>query len=141
MRFGQIAVFEKQVIGDLYDAKAPYLTRWKLLTTPWFAVYVHKIWVHDRDRHMHDHPWSFASLILWGGYVEQLPGKARHRRPGSFAVLRRPGIHSVRTLLREPTWTLVVRGKDHHSWGFMTEDGWEHWRSYIANRRADDEAS
>jgi hypothetical protein len=33
-------------------------------------LYLHKFYLGDRDRHLHDHPWAFRSLILWGGYFE-----------------------------------------------------------------------
>ena len=136
MRIGSLAIFEKSVIGDLFTPELPYLTRWKLVSTPWFAIYVHKIWLDDKDRHLHDHPWSFVSLILRGGYVEELPEGRRVRKPGSLRVLHRPGVHSVRSLLKTPTWTLVVRGRDHHEWGFLTEEGWKHWESYVSARSA-----
>jgi hypothetical protein len=33
-------------------------------------LYLHKFYTGDSDRHLHDHPWSFTSLILKGGYTE-----------------------------------------------------------------------
>jgi hypothetical protein len=34
-------------------------------------LYLHKIMRSDADRELHDHPWAFASLILWRGYHEE----------------------------------------------------------------------
>ena len=30
----------------------------------------------------------------------------------------------------------MVRGRDHHEWGFLTEEGWKHWESYVSARSA-----
>jgi hypothetical protein len=53
---------------DIADVGRPgiYLTRWRLLQTPWFGIYVHCIRRPDGDRHLHDHPWSFLSLVDTG---------------------------------------------------------------------------
>ena len=138
MRVGNFAAFEKQVIADLYDPDVAYLTRWKLITTPWFAVYLHKIHLNDGDRDLHDHPWPFAGVVLRGGYIEERGnGTVITRRAGSFGVLRLGDIHSVRELLRQPTWTLIARGKDQDTWGFQTPDGWVEWREYVDQKRSE----
>ena len=48
----------------------PYLTRWFLFRTEPLAVFFH--WFHrsDEDRALHDHPWTFITVILWRGYNE-----------------------------------------------------------------------
>lgn len=56
-----------------YDEDDVYLTRHKLLVTPWFAVYLHKIGTPDMRPTLHDHPWPFVAFVLRGGYVEQVP--------------------------------------------------------------------
>lgn len=40
---------------------------------PWIALRVHHIRSSDAGRDFHDHPWSFVSLILRGGYREDRP--------------------------------------------------------------------
>lgn len=53
-----------------------YLRRWYIYPRrPQFKkleprLYLHKFYNGDRDRDLHDHPWHFSSLILWGGYWE-----------------------------------------------------------------------
>lgn len=47
-----------------------YLIRYSLFSCPWFAIKLHNI-VRDDDICMHDHPWTYISIILKGGYVEQ----------------------------------------------------------------------
>src|SRR6185503_13941469 len=51
-------------------AQNDYITRLHVFKTPWFAVCLHWINGPDPEPHLHDHPVSFLSLILKGGYVE-----------------------------------------------------------------------
>lgn len=56
--------------GD--DTGDVYLRRLYLIDCPLFGVMLHNIRRPDQDRALHDHPFSFVSLILRGGYVEEL---------------------------------------------------------------------
>lgn len=127
------ALGKRHDIPDLADPQATYLTRWRLVQTPWFGVYLHAIRLPDTDRHLHDHPWDFASVVLAGGYTEELVHEDRgtrtrfvgpHRR-GSDGMLRptlklrwrrRTNVkrahvyHRVQRLTRTPTWTLALTG-------------------------------
>ena len=47
----------------------PYIDRLRIVATPMFCLYLHKIHLADGDRDLHDHPWWFASWVLRGGYV------------------------------------------------------------------------
>ena len=53
-------------------AETPYLTRWSIGLPFGCALYLHRFHRSDANE-MHDHPWSFISLILWRGYVEVVP--------------------------------------------------------------------
>ncbi|MFP5276951.1 MAG: DNA methyltransferase [Acidobacteriota bacterium] len=56
------------------DGDSPYLTRYTLFSTPWIHLCIHVFHRSDADE-LHDHPWPFASLILWGGYIEESASK------------------------------------------------------------------
>jgi len=127
-------------IPDRFDPTQTYLSRLHLLRNRWFGVYVHHIRLPDRERALHDHPWAFVSLILRGGYVEELPdGHYRgafpaadtwhrrlvSRRPGSIHRMPADGLHRIRTLADAPCWTLIVRGRREREWGFSL--GPNHW--------------
>lgn len=132
------AFMKRNDIEDITSPGDTYMTRWRLVQTPWFGVYLHKINRPDHDRDLHDHPWDFRTLVLKGGYVEDWePGSytarlaarsdIHHRRtwsPGSFHRMGLTEYHSIRELFRIPTWTFVVVGKRHVQWGYMTEYGW-----------------
>lgn len=122
-----------------------YLRRWYLLSTPWFGIYLHKILTPDKDRDLHDHPWAFLSMVLWGGYDEALGVNAMDSvmqgyRP--FSVIRRRTVfsiahrhahdaHRITRLHRSPTWTFLVVGKRRRSWGFYTANGYVDWKRYL----------
>jgi hypothetical protein len=67
---------------DIHNDSLPgsplYLRRWFLFgwnSDSWplpFAVMLHQFHRPDEDRCAHDHPWAFLSLILWGGYWEEV---------------------------------------------------------------------
>lgn len=137
------ALLQRHDIPDLLDPTDVYLTRWRIVQTPWGGVYLHAIRRPDHDRHLHDHPWSFASIILRGGYVEERETSAavaiaianmrdnhgldlgRRRKFGvaRVNVVRRGAFHSIRRLLRVPTWSLVLVGPRRSGWGYATAFG------------------
>lgn len=145
-----MGLFKKQVItavdNDGRDT-GPYLIRWAF-TTPLFGIKLHHILRSDEDRDLHDHPWSFLSLILWGGYWEhrafieshnckydiRLAGKPvtirRWHGPGSVLWRPAPSPHRLELLLGRSAWTLVFTGPKKREWGFRTVCGWIPWTTY-----------
>lgn len=149
MRIGPFKLFEKYVVRDGEDV---YLIRWRLIETPWFGVFLHKICRPDHDRHLHDHPFPFVSIILRGGYVEEIPcdcfacglkwiygvgDTTRSLRP-RFSVIRHRAtdLHRIHELPNGPAWTLVLIGRRCRDWGFQTEAGWVQWQQYLAEKEA-----
>lgn len=132
----------------------PYLIRWAL-TTPLFGIKLHHILRSDEDRDLHDHPWSFVSLILWGGYWEHVavcPGldpKDDQRdpfnglpdtnrtwyRPGSIVWRPAPSPHRLELPAGRSAWTLVLTGPKNREWGFRTVCGWIPWTEYWRAKR------
>lgn len=127
----------------------PYLDRLRLVQTPLFGVYLHRIHVPDADRDPHDHPWWFASLVLSGGYDElvwdhpedisyasrrDMIRRARTRARGrwSLRTIRRTQAHMI-TDVSGQLWTLVLTGPRRSSWGFWTAEGFADWRDYLKN--------
>lgn len=127
------------------DADSPYLTRYTLLSTPIIQVCLHIFHRSDADD-LHDHPWPFASLILWRGYVEvvqtfaALSGvdgtlyeeRARSRKyPGMLLFRSARHTHRVELINGKPAVTLVVMGPRQRTWGFWTKRGWQRWKQYF----------
>lgn len=98
-----------------------YMRRW-VIETPLFMLRLHHILRGDSREHFHDHPMSFLSLILWGGYVEHTPKGSRTCRLGNLVFRRAEDLHYLE-LIGKSAWTLLVTGRYRRSWGFHTEDG------------------
>jgi hypothetical protein len=110
-------------------------------------IYLHKFYRGDKDRDLHDHPWSFTTFILAGGYAEEcFAHETRTREKTSFvtvdgrtitwhpkfSLLHRPATVAHRVIIPEgrTAWTLVLTSPKTRSWGFHTPKGWCPWRGY-----------
>lgn len=115
-----------------------YLDRWGI-STKWFTVYLHKMSAPDPGEALHNHPWNFITIPLWGGY-EEWREKGGWRaceavRRGGIVLLeaRRPlrphrlrlsEAHRIVMLRRRVSWSLVIAGRlRRECWGFYTADG------------------
>lgn len=117
------AFMERFEVPD-YDSDGNYLTRWRIVQTPWFALYLHRFDGPDPRPTLHDHPWNFVAVVLRGGYIE------RRLDPKSMTVdeahvvrhvnvKRTHDAHSIMRLLRQPTWTLLFVGRRVRTWGYL----------------------
>jgi hypothetical protein len=129
---------------DILDDDGLYLRRWFFTPkTKWYRPrFLHYIHQSDKGRFPHDHPGSFYTSILRGGYVESIyyPKKVLFRQEQGLCVVRaqtvgtkifNPEGHTHMVELLAPTWTWVkgwIRGKP---WGFYnlhptdaTKDVW-----------------
>lgn len=86
------------LLDRLFDGKIilncdhdPYLLRWYVVRTKRVGIFIHKFVRSDEDRALHDHPWSFLVIPLWGGYIE----------------------HSDRPLTQDEVLFVAERAKEH----------------------------
>lgn len=121
----------------------PMMERWRLIQTPLFGLYVHFIYREDLDRVPHDHPWVFRTLVLRGGYNEQVFDRPGSVGPESFrykvwhrwSVHRFPLHHAHRIVGVAPgTVTLVLVGRKLRMWGFYDGDRWIDYRDALGLR-------
>lgn len=120
---------KKRIITDpCAPHLGPLLTRWFLIRTKYFGLFLHKFHRSDNDRHFHDHPWTFITFLLSRGYYENTPTGRHWRR--RFSILYRPAEWKHWVEIKEPVWTLVVRLQRRRQWGFWTEKGWIDWITY-----------
>lgn len=96
----------------------------------------HLILREDQDRHPHDHPWAFRSLILRGAYTESyhpvVKGKPaakpiyRTHFSGSTYRLEQGAFHRI-TAVTGPVLTLCILGRPtrradgEDDWGFLVD--------------------
>lgn len=95
-------------------------TRWEL-RTPWFGVLLHRMNAPIEHKYFHDHPWSFVSVVLTGGYWEAYRGLsgsyiAEWRGPGSIRFRRAEFAHKTTTYRNGPSWSLCFTGPKRREW-------------------------
>lgn len=133
------ALMQRLVIGP---PDSPYLTRLRIVSTPLFGVYLHRLHRPDAERDLHDHPWAFATLVIRGSYMEEFHpdprqptarvGRGQIRRAWRrWSIHRMPlGVaHRIIAVGNDAT-TLLLVGPKVRQWGFWTRDGWVPWDCY-----------
>jgi hypothetical protein len=91
-------------------------------------IYLHR-YVRSDAEPMHDHPWANASLILRGFIHEATAEGARMLMPGQLVARSAEQSHAIREVA-PGTISLFVTLRKEREWGFLTEAGWESWRSF-----------
>jgi len=135
-----------------------YLDRWGIGHDRIGRVLLHRMEAPDPGIDLHDHPWWFVSIVLWGGYTEEralcreAPGLAQiaerwpetctrgvveHRRWLSVRRMRLDECHTITGLHRRRVWTLVIGGPRCRSWGFYLPTGYVSEKVYDETVRAD----
>jgi hypothetical protein len=118
---------ERYTIGRKGEA---YLTRWVLLgkrkAGAW-RLFLHCFHRSDFDKALHDHPWSFVSLVLWPGSWEHTWEGVKWYGPLSLLRRRARWAHRVEIEPGRLVWTLVLSGRYERKWGFWCPRGWTRW--------------
>lgn len=134
---------------DLIHAGRPFLRRRGIEHDRLGAVLIHRIDGPDPGLDLHDHPWSFVTIVLRGGYTEEWAptdlgvhlarwGSSRlgivrgsRRTWGRFSIHRMPLDVAHRIVHAWPgTVTLVLRTRKVRTWGFYLPTGWVPWDEY-----------
>lgn len=137
---------------------AVYLDRWGLSIDRIGGIYLHRMTAPDPGLDLHDHPWTFVTIPLWGGYIEErsdtrtaslcaamadrwartctrgVTGEVRCLR---LRMMRLDECHRITKLRRRSAWTLVFRGPRRRGWGFYTATGYVDEHTYDVTVRAD----
>lgn len=120
------------------DVDSEYIVRLHVVKTPWWAICVHWINKPDAERWLHDHPVSFLSIILRGGYLEYR-GNLHFNWRKHFNYIRSTDRHVI-TNVYPDTVTLCFMGPKTQEWGFyVPEKGKVFWKDYYeAKRKGED---
>lgn len=102
---------------------------WKWLP----SIRVHHILREDRADHLHDHPWDARTIILKGGYKEQMEdGSAHYRSAGSTRAIRYGEYHHIQSVEIGGAYTLFFTWKYMGTWGFKVNGSKIPCKEYIA---------
>lgn len=132
----------KQTI--LYRGKKPYLIRTTLFSCPLFSIKIHKALMSDPGD-LHDHPWNYLSIILWGGYYEETIATksillfvnnnppidlTKNRqiikwyKPGSFLFRKGNIPHKLIIPEGKHSISLIFTTRKWRDWGFIKDGRW-----------------
>jgi len=111
------------------EVESKYITRLHIMKTPWFAVCLHWLRKPDPEPFDHDHPVSFLSIILRGGYTERRNGEIKQHRYLNYIAASENDYHTI-IKTEQKTLTLCLMGPKTREWGFHTKPGWVYWKNY-----------
>ena len=131
-----------------------YLSRWGFSHRRIGGILLHRMDAPDPGLDLHDHPWWFVSIVLWGGYVEQRTdirnasaraemvehhgiygrGDTVVRRRFSVRTMRLDECHTITRLLGKRSWSLVIKGPHRRMWGFYLPEGYLPADRYVATK-------
>lgn len=122
-----------------------YITRLHVLKTPWFAICLHWLNKPDPEPFLHDHPVSFLSIILRGGYIEKRligegPAELMSHTMLNLVTAHEDDRHTIVEVMPN-TLTLALMGPKTREWGFHSENGWILWKDYYTAQRAEKKAN
>ena len=97
-----------------YDKAEPFMVRYYLLfkkRPKWFPfnIFVHKILKSDLGD-LHDHYWSYLTIVLKGGYWETTKKGQFWRGPGYIGLRKASDTHSLKIPEGKSAWTLLFVG-------------------------------
>lgn len=106
----------KNEIGDPL-----YMTRW-MLDLWFFSIRLHKFSRSDDDRALHDHAWSFITIILKGGYWDVTKDGRKWIGPGSIRYRSNTHRHTIEIPEGKSSWSIIITSRYVHRWGFYIKN-------------------
>ena len=99
-----------------------------------FNVTLHKI-VKSDEPILHDHPWSYTTIILKGGYFENTIEGRTWKGPGSIIHRKAEEYHWLELDNGRPVTTLFFMGSQQRDWGFLdSNNAWIQHEEFLNGR-------
>lgn len=98
-----------------------HFRRWQILKTRWFSIWLHGIYAADTDKHLHNHPWDFKSIVLKGSYTEQTENGNIEQTPGKFNSRNGSNFHKILELKSPVVYTLFIVSTVKRIWGYKVD--------------------
>ncbi|HEY1898617.1 MAG TPA: hypothetical protein VGG49_02380 [Steroidobacteraceae bacterium] len=106
-----------------YSHIGSYMGRWWVVPQTWglpFAIRLHHIVRSDADPYVHDHPWNWRTVILYGWYEEEdVEGIKRIQLEGDTRAATSETFHRINSVSTGGVWTFFIMGRRTNRWGFM----------------------
>lgn len=110
--------------------ECPLFYRWTLWDRWGFKVLLHHFMPNLADPDVHDHPRSFVTFVLRGGYLDRALDGRREVMSAPKVRYRRAD-HAHNTVTGSwGAWTLVVMGPLRRPWGFWRGGHWYNFDDY-----------
>ena len=113
----------------LGNPECPYIKRW-VIDFGIFSIRLHHWLSSDDQRHFHDHPWWYLTLVLKGGYTDRNPNGSKRRTIGSLDFYPATHQHTVK-VDRGGCWTLLITGREKRVWGFWVKNKFRKRNKYF----------
>jgi hypothetical protein len=114
-----------------------HFQRWRIISCKWLAIYIHKIYKEDNDKHLHNHPWNYWNMILSGGYGEasMLYNQVVYHNmlPFSSSIRKHDRYHKISTIFK-PTTTLFITSGRKYDWGYDVDGEFIDHDTYRKNK-------
>ena len=112
----KIEKFQIRWNEPLGKSECPYMYRWALILFG-FSIRIHH-WIRSDDkRFFHDHPFSFITFVLNGGYTDVSPNGRQELKFGSIYFRKAEHKHYVE-VNEGGAWTLLFCNRPRRNWGF-----------------------
>lgn len=112
-----------------------HFKRWQILKTRWFSIYLHGIYSEDKDKHLHNHPWDYTSIVLKGKYIEETPKGINKLYPGKIVSRNGLDYHKILKLQTKSVYTLFFVSPIKRHWGYLVNGEWVHHEIYRERKR------
>ena len=108
----------------------PLMARRTFVACRFGKVMLHSFFPGATDKDCHDHPASFLTFVLRGGYDDVQPDGTVDRVYAPTARFRRAEHAHITRVGPAGATTIVVMGPKRRAWGFHRDGKWFEWRTY-----------
>jgi hypothetical protein len=98
-----------------------HFRRWQILKTRWFSIWIHCIYAPDEDKHLHNHPWDFKSMVIKGSYLEETENGNIFQKFGKFNSRNGDDFHKILKLNTEKVYSLFFVTPPKREWGYKVD--------------------
>ena len=95
--------------------------RWRIFSCPLFSIYIHILYHGDPVPHLHNHPFNFLCLVLFGHFSEEINKKTKypyHRFFGEFYKIKLKDFHRIKEVHKKSALLILTGPKKKSTWEY-----------------------